>query len=48
VLDPAAYDLAAAAPALIGTFIAGLRLRPPLRPSIRVKASRAAREHAAD
>jgi TetR/AcrR family acrAB operon transcriptional repressor len=48
VLDPAAYDLTAAAPALIDTFIAGLRLRPPLRRPMRNHATRAAREHAAD
>lgn len=29
VLDPGAFDLAAAAPALIDTFLAGLRARPP-------------------
>jgi TetR/AcrR family acrAB operon transcriptional repressor len=31
VLDPSAYDLAAAAPALIDAFLAGLAVRPPLR-----------------
>ncbi len=32
VLDPSAYDLSAAAPALIDAFLAGLATRPPLRP----------------
>ncbi len=31
VLDPAAYDLASAAPALVDMFIAGLRMNPPRR-----------------
>jgi TetR/AcrR family transcriptional regulator, acrAB operon repressor len=31
VLNPVAYDLAAAAPALIDAFLAGLAVRPPLR-----------------
>lgn len=31
VLDPADYDLAAAAPAMIDVFIAGLKAKPPLR-----------------
>ena len=31
VLDPSAYDLAAAAPALIDAFLAGLATRPPRR-----------------
>jgi len=33
VLDPSAYDLAFAAPALIDTFLAGLVAHPPRRPS---------------
>jgi TetR/AcrR family acrAB operon transcriptional repressor len=33
VLDPSAYDLAAAAPALIDTFLAGLVAHPPRRAS---------------
>ncbi len=33
VLDPSAYDLRAAAPALVDTFIAGLRANPPRRPA---------------
>ena len=33
VLDPAAYDLAAAAPALIDAYLAGLSARPPRRAS---------------
>jgi len=42
VLDPAAYDLAAAAPALIDTYLAGLLARPPRRmartmPRVRAK-----------
>ncbi len=42
VLDPAAYDLAAAAPALIDTHLAGLLARPPRRaprtmPRVRAK-----------
>jgi TetR/AcrR family acrAB operon transcriptional repressor len=32
VLDPAAYDLHSAAPALIDTYLAGLRHQPPRRP----------------
>jgi TetR/AcrR family acrAB operon transcriptional repressor len=35
VLDPAAYDLATAAPALVDMFIAGLTTRPPKRREIR-------------
>jgi TetR/AcrR family transcriptional regulator, acrAB operon repressor len=31
VLDPAAFDLAAAAPALVDTMLAGLRAAPPRR-----------------
>ena len=42
VLDPSAYDLAAAAPALIDTYLAGLLARPPRRtaramPRVRAK-----------
>jgi TetR/AcrR family transcriptional regulator, acrAB operon repressor len=42
VLDPSAYDLSAAAPALIDSFLAGLAIRPPLRapramPRVRAK-----------
>ena len=42
VLDPAAYDLAAAAPALIDTYVVGLLARPPRRtaramPRVRAK-----------
>ena len=42
VLDPLAYDLAKAAPALIDAFLAGLAVRPPLRapramPRVRAK-----------
>jgi len=33
VLDPAAYDLRAAAPALIDMFLAGLRANPPRKPA---------------
>jgi TetR/AcrR family acrAB operon transcriptional repressor len=33
VLDPAAYDLHSAAPALIDTYLAGLRHQPPRRAS---------------
>jgi TetR/AcrR family acrAB operon transcriptional repressor len=33
VLDPSAYDLRSAAPALIDTYLAGLRHQPPRRPS---------------
>jgi TetR/AcrR family transcriptional regulator, acrAB operon repressor len=33
VLDPSAYDLAAAAPALIDSYLAGLSARPPRRAS---------------
>jgi TetR/AcrR family acrAB operon transcriptional repressor len=33
VRDPESYDLAAAAPAMIDTFLAGLHARPPRRPS---------------
>ena len=29
VLDPSDYDLAAAAPAMIDAFVAGLRAQPP-------------------
>ncbi len=44
VLDPAAYDLASAAPALIDAFLAGLAARPPRRaargmPRVRAKTS---------
>ena len=44
VLDPSAYDLAAAAPALIDTYLAGLAARPPRRapramPRVRAKTS---------
>ncbi len=35
VLDPSAYDLAAAAPALIDTYLAGLLARPPRRAGTR-------------
>jgi TetR/AcrR family acrAB operon transcriptional repressor len=42
VLDPSSYDLAAAAPALIDTYLAGLMARPPRRavkamPRVRAK-----------
>jgi TetR/AcrR family transcriptional regulator, acrAB operon repressor len=33
VLDPSAYDLRSAAPALIDTYLAGLRQAPPRRPA---------------
>jgi TetR/AcrR family acrAB operon transcriptional repressor len=33
VLDPSSYDLAAAAPALVDTYLAGLAARPPRRPA---------------
>jgi TetR/AcrR family acrAB operon transcriptional repressor len=33
VLDPAAYDLHAAAPALIDMFLAGLKVNPPRKPA---------------
>lgn len=35
VLDPAAYDLARSAPALIDTFVAGLRAAPPRAGTVR-------------
>lgn len=37
VLDPAAFDLACAAPALIDTLLAGLRVAPPRRVDERVR-----------
>lgn len=42
VLDPAAYDLAAAAPALVEMIVAGLRAAPPRRPRGADKAPHAA------
>jgi len=47
VLDPTAYDLAAAAPSLVDVFLAGLRVNPPrvasgkpLQPSLRTREAR--------
>ncbi len=39
VLDPSAYDLASAAPALIDTWIAGLKAHPPRRAAAPAKAA---------
>lgn len=43
VLDPDAFDLAAAAPALIDSMLAGLRAAPPRLPALTAKRTRAAR-----